>query len=447
VAVREVASGRALTWGDLDREASSSAALLRRAGVRPRDRVAVSLPRCAAYLTWLLGIWRADAVAVPLDAGAHPAENAAFLRHAECSAVVGDADYEDVGLLAADAVRRPVARRGEPSPEHDALLLYTSGSTGVPRAVRHTHASIGASARALRARYHLGQGTRVMNTLPLSGSHGLFVQTLSLLAHGGTVLLAPLLGPFEAHGFWDRAAAAGTTFMSTVPAVLKLLLRMAEGGPPPGMRLFTASAPLDESLREEARARWGVRVINCFGMSEAAGWFLYGGLKEPPGCVGKPTRCRVRFLDDGEMLVRGAQVTPGYWRGESFEWLPTGDLARTDVDGRVILVGRKKRVIQRAGRSVYPEDIERALAALPHVREAAVVGVLHDVYGEVPRAFVVPAGETSEGALLGELRQVLSTAMLPQWIDLVPDLPRLRGGKTDLVRLAALGPRRAISNS
>lgn len=456
-AIEDVARGGAWSWRDWDDAAERAARRLAEVGVRPGHRVALLLERSFPYLAWFLGCARAGAVAVPLDPLSPGPELLGYLAHAECAMAVLDSSLPQLADLAAaatahgaldvagDRLLRP-ARSSELSPPGDVLLLYTSGSTGTPRAVRLTHAGIAASLRALAAACALQPRTRTFSTLSLTASHGLFVHGLAPLAHGGTLLLAPLASAYNARAWWNEAHRLGATFFSSVPAVLSLLLSLAEGAPPPALRVYSASAPLPPDLQESFRDRFGTPLRNAFGMSEAAGWFLYGSDGAPTGAVGRPAGCEVRVSNaDGELQVRGAQVTPGYWRNAAANaealtegWLRTGDLVRSDAAGWIHCVGRRKRIIKRAGQTVHPEDIEAVLATAAGIQEAAVVGVTHPVYGEVPRAFVVAKpGVTLDVADLHRLlRERLSSFRLPRWLEVVDFLPHLRGGKPDLLRLA-----------
>lgn len=462
VAVVDLCEGGELTWSAWLSEADRRARVLADAGVRSGDRVALLVDRSARYLAWLTACWRLGCTVAPLETTSPPAEVHGLATHADCAATILDPRLADARAAAEEVpgtalvdgregtVLRRAAGRREPSPEGDALLLYTSGSTGVPKAVRQTHSAIRSSCEGLTERYGLGRHTRIFGVLSLTHSHGIFMHGLSPLVHAGTLVLSPQLTPWNARTLWSTLAEHRADFFSAVPSLWSLIHQMAEGEPPRPMQFFSGSAPLSEDLRAALTARYGIGISNNFGMSETVCWSLYSGPDSPEGSIGRPTRCRVRVDGEvGELLVCGAQVTPGYFRNPeanatSFTedgFLRTGDLVRMHPDGWVILVGRSKRVIHRAGLPVHPEEIEMVLASLPEVQEAVVVGVDDATYGEVPRAFVVlrPGAAIEVSALHRHLRSRLAPHRCPRTIDLVESLPKTRSGKPDLRALAARG--------
>lgn len=401
--------GRRLTWGEYRHAVTEVAEGL---PIRAGDRVALVLPRSLDLLIAILAVWHKGAVAVPLDVESPRPEREGLLAHADPRAV-----WTLEGVHARDAAHV--------GPDGDALVLYTSGSTGTPKGVRHTHESILASLEGVRDAFGLDEDSRVLSGLSLTASHGLFMHGLAHLVHGGTLRLAAPLGAFTARAF--LAELEGATFTSLVPPQAGLLASVAERPLPRGLTVACASAPLHGDTAAAFAERLGTPLRDCFGMTETAGWCLYEG---------RATRVEVR-LQDGEMQLRGPQVSPGYWRGEDTgEWLRTGDLAEVQ-DGRFRIVGRSKRTIHHLGRSVQPEEVEAALAALPGVQEAVVAGIAHSIYGEAPKAWVVqvPGANLDPAALREALRERLAPWRLPRWIEVVPDLPRTRTGKPDLRRL------------
>jgi acyl-CoA synthetase (AMP-forming)/AMP-acid ligase II len=449
IAVIDVERGRELRWGEWQAAAAAIAEGLRAAGLGRGDRVLILAARSPALLVGLTACWQVGAVAVPLDPASPPPELAGYASHSLARAALLDPGQEGPEGLAlvdlAGKVLRPAARPAELlSADDDALILYTSGSTGPPKGARLTHSGITASLRVLCRAYGFDGDTRLLGTLPLFTSHGLFVHGLSGLVHGGALVLAPQVGAFTARGLFGQVGEFRPTFFSTVPAVIPLLVNLSATDPPPGMKMACASAPLSAAVREASEARFGRPLLNSFGMSEACGWFAYGQAGQPPGSAGRPVGCELRILEGGELAIRGPQVTVGYWRSEvdPFEdgWFRSGDLGRIDEDGWLYCVGRAKRVIHRAGRSIHPEDVEAALGALEGVQEAVVVGVPHEVLGEAPRAFVVarPGSAVTRESLFAGLRERIAAFRLPLWIEMVDRLPRTRNGKPDLRALAEL---------
>lgn len=449
-ALVEAATGLRLTWGQVLAEARRREEALRRAGIEPRQRVGLLVPRSASYLVWVHALWRVGAVVVPLDPTSPEAELQGLARHADLAWLVADleaapqAEALDAGLLDArdGAARRPARALPEPSPPEDALILYTSGSTGTPKGVCHTRGSLAASAHALARRYWSERPPRILGVLPLDHSHGLFVHGLSLLASGGTLVLAPPLDLFSAAATWDLARQERVDFFSAVPPLFRLLLYAAEGPAPEGMQVYSASAPLPDDLVEAFRERFGLTLANNFGMTETAGWCLLSGPEAPAGSIGRPHAVRLRVTRKGEMVLSGDQVFRAYWRqggGPRGSWFRTGDAVEVDEAGWVYYRGRLKRLLQCGGMSVQPEDLEAAFRSLPGVADCAVVGVEDPVYGEQPRAFVVlkEGAELTPADLDREARRLLASYRCPRWIEVVDRIPTTPRGKPDLRALAA----------
>lgn len=435
-ALVDLAGASTLTWGAWARACDSLARELATAGFVAGDRVAVAAPRTADFACALLACWKVGLVAVPIDPASPPHERAGFLAHAEVRGEVG-LDPSRVGAWVTVGGEGTVQGPTVPSPSDDALILYTSGSTGTPKAVRLTHDGVLSSLEGVTEAYRLGSHDRVLATLPLHTSHGLFVHLLAALVHGGTVLIAPHVGAFTARRFWALAEAQRATFFSSVPSVLSLLAAMAEGRPPRGLRLVSASAPLSADAVRALAERFGAPIMQSFGMSETSGWFLYGHAGQPDGTVGRPGRRAEVRVTAGQLEVRGAQVTPGYWKGgdarDSQGWMATGDCVREDAEGHLYSDGRLRRIIIRAGQNIHPEDLEAVLERHPEVLAAAVIGVPHALLGEVPRAFVVPRTDATPAvaSLFACLRERLSAFRLPDRIEIVSALPMTRSGKVD----------------
>ena len=475
-----VPGGRPWTYAELDRGASGFARSLREDGAAPGDRLILTNYNTPEFFVGLFGAARAGLVAVPLDPGLAAAELRNVLDHARPHAVVvGDrsaAIFEPLGTPlrridvavegAADDQRGREDEGGAASPE-PALILYTSGTTGTPRGAVHSHAGVMEKLRSIVSWFGLGDDDRSMCLLPTHFGHGLVCVCLSALHYGGTLVLCP---PFDMELLPRVFALADehrvTTF-STVPTIVRLLLRNAAIAPPVSRRLrfvTCASAPLHPEEGEAFEARFGVPLLNCYGLTEGGTWSAMSPLDPARDrrSVGVATGCRFRAAradadggevsvlpagEIGDLQISGPSVMLGYHGDPEATarvlrdgWLSTGDLGSVDDRGRVYLAGRSKDLIIRAGANIYPAETEGVLLRHPEVAEAYVVGLDHAVLGEKVGACVVrkQGGQVSEKDLIAHCRDVLAAYKCPETIRFVDAVPKTSRGKVTRASLVAL---------
>jgi O-succinylbenzoic acid--CoA ligase len=310
-----------------------------------------------------------------------------------------------------------------------ALVITTSGSTGVPKSVLLSAAALRASADATHAR--LGGPGRWLLALPATHIAGVQVLVRSLVA-GTSPAVLDLAPGFRAEAFADAArpllASSGPHYTALVPTQLARLLAedVAVLKEFDGVLLGGAATP--QPLLEAALEA-GVRVVTTYGMSETAGGCVYDGV--PLDGV------EVRLVD-GRVSLAGPMVALGY-RGQRFGdgWFRTGDLGRFRVDGTLEVLGRADDVIVTGGEKVAPVLVERALAAVPGVREVCVVGVPDVEWGQVVVAAVVVAGApVAEGLLRDAVRAAAGRAAVPKRVLFLPELPTRGPGKVDRAAVA-----------
>jgi acyl-CoA synthetase (AMP-forming)/AMP-acid ligase II len=279
-------------------------------------------------------------------------------------------------------------------------LLFSSGSTGPRKAIRLDEAQLLHVARAVARAYELGPTDRGFNSLPLTHVNGEVVGLLAPLVSGGTIVLDDR---FHRTGFAGLIRERRVTWINAVPAILSILAAEPGDDPLPGEVRFvrSASAPLPVPVLERFERRWGVPVVETYGMTEAASQITANPLDaRRPGSVGLPAGLEVR-VRDGRVWIRGPGVIRGYADGDGAErfdaagWLDTGDVGRLDDDGYLYLSGRDGDAINRGGEKIFPREIEEVLRRHPGVRDAVVVPAPDPVLGEVPVAFVVPTAASS----------------------------------------------------
>lgn len=476
-----VFEGRPCSYAAFDREVERRASALHGLDIAKGDRVAYQLPKCLEALQLHFAILALGAVALPLNPDYRPEELEYFLSDSGSRLFITDqkrfaaardqilgiaglrvflADEgtgphaESWGDALADAAlpfERPYAAAGDET----AMFCYTSGTTGRSKGAMITHRNLGTNAEALHQAWAWSEGDRLLHVLPLFHVHGLNVAALGCLYAGATMVMHE---KFEPRRAWTALAAEGCTLMMGVPTVYQRLMNEWEDlAPRPDLsavRLFVSgSAPLSDTQFRRFEQQTGHRILERYGMTETG--MITSNLLAPEGrkekSVGYPlpgVRIRIAAPDGaaaapadvGEVWVRGENVFSGYWgmaekTRESFEdgWFKTGDLGWCDPgDGdRLYLVGRAKELIISGGFNVYPKEIENVLETLPQVREAAVIGLPDDDFGERVVAVVVLRGDgnASEAELLERCRERLAGYKSPRQVHFLDELPRNAMGK------------------
>ncbi|MDR0358750.1 MAG: AMP-binding protein, partial [bacterium] len=341
----------------------------------------------------------------------------------------------------------PAAARFEGS--DGGLVVFTSGTTGRPRAVLLTRENLLACAIEVARAHALGARDRVLSPLPLTHVNAPVISLLATVLSGGDVVLLPR---FEPRLFWRAAAGEGATWANLVPPLLSLLDGRREAARATSLRfLRSASAPLTSALMEAVEDAFGVPVVESYGISEASSQVTANDVPpgtRRPGWVGTPRGVEVWVVgpdgaalapgDVGEVIVRGPTVMRGYLGDpEATEaalrggWLHTGDLGARSEEGALRIAGRSKELINRGGEKIAPRLVEDVLLAHPAVLDVAVVGVPDPVYGEEIKALVVPAGE--RGRVPADVQRYAAAQLAvherPRLWEAVDQIPRNAAGK------------------
>jgi malonyl-CoA/methylmalonyl-CoA synthetase len=475
--------GRPFSYGSLSRASAGLAAeLVGQHGVRPGDRVAILVEPGARFVVSLFAVWRARAVALVLSPLHPPKERRALLEDAAAMLVVTSEVHEDAARASAAGI--PVvtlawgaerasdedAERGwslAPRPQDRALLMYTSGTTGKPKGVILRHEHLEAQLGALGRAWGMRRDDVLVHALPLHHIHGLSIAMLNVLRAGGLVELHPT---FDARAVLDACASA-TVFMG-VPTMYARLVDALAAMPDDereamcarlrAMRLcVSGSAALPVSLGDRWASYAGRYPLERFGMTEL-GVALTNPLEgeRAPGLVGTALEgVRTRVIDDagaeaheGELLIGGPTVFEGYHErpeanaasfvsvgGERF--FKTGDSVSIDAQGRVRILGRTSvDILKSAGYKLSAIEIEEAIRRHPRVRDAAVVGLPDETYGQRVAAAVMP--KDGEPIAVDELVRFLASELAPYKVPrawrVVEDVPRNALGKVLKPELARL---------
>jgi long-chain acyl-CoA synthetase len=443
------AGSDAMTYRELDLRAARVAGALQAEGVDPGDRVTIEGHNTIPFVASYLGALRAGAVAVPLNPLAPDPELDRELAAAEPAVVLGP-PLDGAG----DAEPAVTVARDD---SDVAVLLFTAGTAGAPKAAMLTHGNLVSNIRQVldHPGLALTPDDVSLGALPLFHVFGLnAVLGLGLAAGASTVLIEHFHAADAVRAVRDH----GVTVLAGVPAMYHAFLDLDDDVAPASafstVRLaVSGAAPLSPELFEAMRKRFNVVVHEGYGLTEAAPIVTTSaiGRQEPTaGSIGPPLPgVDVRLVDadatdvlpgdPGEIWVRGPNVFPGYWRDPDATaraltedgWLRTGDVAVADDDGELTLVDRAKDLVIVSGFNVYPAEVEEVLLEHPDVAEAAVVGEPDPRTGEAIVAFVVPEPGRRPGPdeLLAHCARSLARYKCPTRVEVVESLPRSFAGK------------------
>lgn len=450
-----------VTYRELESRIVRIAAALLADGLARGERVALLADRSADAAAGLLGIMAAGGAACVLDTRAAAVDLALRARSAGIVRLLVD----DAHTLLASKIKinkintlsnlsaASAATLAEPAVTDDALLLFTSGSSGQPKAVLLSHGNLLANAQGVIERTGITPDDRLLHAMPLHHTNGINNQLIAPLACGATVIL---LERFRAETFFAEAAQHRPTYITGVPTMYARLLGQA---PPAGalrdLRFARCgSAPLAAELHRKIENHLGVALVVSYGLSEAT----CTSAMNPPaarriGSVGTAlagqsiaifapqTEQALARGAEGEICIAGPALMKDYVTAGNGDdgprlrngWLRTGDLGRLDADGYLSISGRLKDIIIRGGENLSPAAIEAALLMHPAVKYCCVVGAPHADLGEVPAAFVVLHADqaATQDGLKGLVAEQLSRAHVPHHIIFMDALPEIGIGKID----------------
>ena len=378
-------------------------------------------------LVLLFAAARRGAILVPLNWRLTAAEHQQILADCTPKRIFSDPDFAPAaGKL---ALPRESEKRSRPD---DCLIVYTSGTTGVPKGAVLTQSALVWNAFNSVHAHDLSQDDHVLSALPMFHVGGLNIQTLPALLSGASVTLHKRFEP----GAWlaDVAARRPSTSL-LVPATMAAVIAHPawETTDLSSLKMLnTGSMVVPESLIRAFHER-GVPVGQVYGCTETAPIAIVLKREEATkvGSTGKPApHCEVKLVE-GEIWVRGPAVMRGYWKGDSGltpeGWFRTGDLARVDEDGYYWIAGRSNDLIISGGENIHPAELENVLADCPAIKEAAVIGVEDPKWGEAACACVV--SKLSESEILSLFEKRLARYKHPRRIAYFDALPRNAMGK------------------
>ena len=464
VAFRDGFSGREWSFAEVNCAAAGFAAGLRDAGLGEGDRLAILCHNRVEFFLALFACQKTGIILCPLNWRQTVSELVETLTPVTARAILFDDPHaelagevsrkigipaHDLGEMAAQwAGAGSVFQREMISATQPWYLLFTSGTTGRPKAVIQTARMAWANAVNIGQAVGMTGTDRSVNFLPLFHTAGINLYTLPLFLNGGSSTMLP---KFDADTLLTLLRDGEVTQFFGVPAIYQefSLARRTEEVEWASVRCGCGGAPLPEPLIRFFAER-GAHVLNGFGMTETGPTvFLMDSdhAREKIGSVGKPQMLSEVRLDgvtagepgEGEIQLRGPGITPGYFENQdptatAFTedgWLKSGDVGRRDSDGYYFIIDRIKDMYISGGENVYPAEVERVLNDHPAILEAAVIGVPDAKWGEVGAAFLIlrPGASLDPDTVRPWCRERLAGYKVPVTVRIVEEFPRTAAGK------------------
>ncbi|MBI3297620.1 MAG: AMP-binding protein [Elusimicrobia bacterium] len=465
------------TYDQLRDKVLRAAAVFRRAGIGRGDRVAILHRNDPAFITAYFGLTRLGAVAVPINFMIqNPEELRYMLDHCGAKGLVTQNDLlpgvraartflpslasvwttdmepaEDAAsfwpALAAHGPL-PAAAEAQVEPDETVAILYTSGTTGVPKGVMMTHRNLVSNCAAAAERLRMSADDVAMAVLPMFHTFCWTCCVLTPLTLGGKIVIGTQIAP--PLPWLEAAGRHGATILAAVPPVWVLLSKNAvlqaairERGLFARVRLcISGAAPLSTATHDDMKRAFGLEITEGYGLTETSPVATMNVVGAPRvGSVGLPVSgVAIRLAADGEVEIKGPNVMKGYFQDpeataaaiDEDGWFKSGDLGSIDEDGALRIHDRKKDMIIVKGLKVFSAQVEKALLTHPDAREAAVIGVPDAAGDERVKAFVVLAeGSAADTAALHRhCRENLDAYKRPREIEVVAELPKNAMKKT-----------------
>ena len=487
--------GTDVTYEQLDRQVKQVAAWVDENNIEQGTRIGIYMPDHEPYLPAALGIWRAGCVATPINARFGTDQIAFVLEDAEVSCLLTSTVFEeqvntiheaetgvtaartavldaagtfdDESLPAASVAPAPVKRFDDDL----AIVMHTSGTTGQPKGVKQTHRNIEAQVFGALRFYHIDASDTVLNPVPLFHVGGLHCTSLPSLFIGATLGILP---------GWD--AEEWARYAETIDATCSLLISTmfvdvvntdtTRDYSTEALRwCYYGGGSTPEPVVEEFEAAFGVDVFDFYGQTENAGVSITYDVTDTrrPGSIGTTLpMVEHRVVDlqtgeelpaktDGELLLRGDSITPGYWEADERNtdaftggWLHTGDVVNVDEDGYIYYVDRVDDIIMSGGEKISPSAVEDVMQQLDAIESVAIFGTPHDRLGETVTAAIVRQESSiveDDIAAFCKEREDLAGYERPRRYLFVDEFPRTGSGKINKVALAKQARQQFASES
>ncbi|MFS0575036.1 long-chain fatty acid--CoA ligase [Sporosarcina sp. 179-K 3D1 HS] len=465
-AVIDISSGDKWTYADLKERILRWTAFFNENGYPQGERVAVLAPNQPDLFALLFACEVQGLLFVPLNWRLHQAELQVLLRDCEPVVLLFDRQFESLVQQTGFSETMPLTiveetdvllkcpdstiYEGDESPW---MMLYTGGTTGAPKGVVLSKKAVNWNALNTIASWGLTEEDRTINYMPLFHTGGLNALSIPILMAGGTVVLGRQFDEEEALRATNRYEATISLF---VPTMYQAIIQTPyfQQASFPSMKVFlSGGAPCPHAIYEAFQHK-GVSFKEGYGLTEAGpnNFFIRPEVAcQKIGSVGKSMlfnqvqvvneqgkRCRTGEV--GELCVKGPHLFSGYWRKPEETaaaiqsgWLRTGDLAKMDEDGDHFIVGRKKELIITGGENVYPQEVEQYLLRMAGIREAVVIGLDDDKWGEVVVAYLTlrDGATVTEEDVIAHCKKALGGFKVPKEVHFLEALPTTPVGKID----------------
>ncbi len=470
-----------ISYSQIDELTNKVANFLYDLGIRKGDKVSVYLPNMLEYVYLYLGIPKIGAVTGPVNALFKAREVKYVVDHSEAKIIVTIPKFMEIikeikdelpnlehVIVIGDKVEGTLnfwelmdKSSSNPPPElsinekeDSAAILYTSGTTGFPKGVLQTHFNIRRDAEMIKDFLKAQENFRFMLILPLFHVNAQIVTVMAPFTIGASCILTP---GFSAQTHWETVAKYKASTFSAVPTILSILLKMPHENLDLSSLKFVicGAAPLPVEVFREFEDTFKCRIIEGYGLTEGTCASSVNPIptdtedRRKIGSIGIPLPGNeMKIVDSdgndlppnskGEILVKGDNVMKEYFKNPEANadtlkdsWLYTGDIGHMDEDGFFYITDRKKDMIIRGGENIYPREIEEILYSHPAVSLATVIGVRDDIYGELPKAFVVlkEGKSVTNEEILKFCKENLANFKVPKYVEFRADLLKTPTGK------------------
>ncbi|MFX1500982.1 MAG: class I adenylate-forming enzyme family protein [Promethearchaeota archaeon] len=471
----------AISYSQLNELTNKVANLLYNLGIRKGDKVSIYLPNMPEYIYLYLGIPKIGAITGPVNALFKPREVKFVVGHSEAKAIITIPTFMDLinqikgelpnleniivigesikGTLKFEELMEKASSNPPPKvkikeKEDPAAILYTSGTTGFPKGVLQTHFNIRRNAEMIRDFMDVKEYFRFMLILPLFHVNAQIVTVIAPLTIGASCILTP---GFSAQTHWETVAKYRASTFSCVPTILSILLRMPHENLDLSSLEFVicGAAPLPVEVFKEFEKTFNCKIVEGYGLTEGTCASSVNPLptetedRRKVGSIGVPLPGNeMKIVNEdgkdvppntkGEIVVKGDNVMKEYYKNPEANaetlkdgWLYTGDIGYMDEDGFFYITDRKKDMIIRGGENIYPREIEEVIYSHPAVSLGTVIGVRDEIYGELPKAFIVlKEGKiVTEEEILDYCKKNLADFKVPKYVEFRDDLPKTPTGK------------------
>jgi long-chain acyl-CoA synthetase len=465
---------RSFTYAAFDEATTRVANLLASMGISKGDVVSLLMPNSVEYIIAYFACWRLGALAGPVNSLLKSQEVAYVIGNSEAKAILTHSQFlpliesirtglphlknvvvfddEAQATREASADQKPIVSE-EIGTNDEAIIIFTSGTTGKPKGCLLTHGNVIANAKQITAWLGFTERDRLLTVMPLFHMNAVSVTTMSALYAGGSTVVSP---KFSASRFWETISDYEITSFGSVATMLSMLLSTYPEGVPEGLKTdqlrfaMCGSAPVPADVLNRFEQTFNCLVVEGYGLSESTcrSTFNPPDDRRRAGSCGLPIGNEMMVVDEddrpvpdnttGEIVLRGENILKAYFKNPEATayafrngWFHTGDIGYRDADGFFYIVDRKSDMIIRGGENIYPREIDEVLYQHPAVAAAATIGVPDPLYGEEVAAFVVleEGSQAREEELISFCCERLADYKCPKTIRIVNEIPKGPTGK------------------